>query len=262
VSHPCSGKCGGKCATSAVTCSELCNGNYATVKSEIDTEIDSLIADLSDLYAATMTTNDEYNQYLGASYISVLSSASVRSSVNVMLYTIIAFVFLIVLCCGGAIVVGRLGDIVQYVFYTDHLTELANRAYFDKYLKSMDKKLLDDGTVYAVVEIDDLAGINNTYSRQTGDDLLKLFTRYLKEAFGKTEAEFIYNGNGSFIVLVDDSDYITVEDVFKLFSIRFAERDELTDVNVTYKVGIAETFKETQTARKLLALALQNKKDF
>ncbi len=258
----CTGACGGACATSGQTCTELSNGKYAQVREEIDTEIQSLISEMSKLYSLTMQTNEEYNEYLGASYISVLSSASVKASVNVNLYTLIAFFFLIILCCGGAIVLGRLGDIIHYVFYTDHLTELNNRAYFDKYLKSMDKKLLDDGTVYCVVDIANLIDINAEYSRQVGDDLIKLFTQGIKEAFGKTDAEFVYNGNGSFVILAKDVDYITVEDIMRLFGLRLDDREDYKDIAIDYKVGIAETFKENQTARKLLSEAIKSKKEY
>jgi GGDEF domain-containing protein len=207
-----------------------------------------------------MKTNDEYNEYLGASYISVLSSASVKSSVNVGFYTVIAFVFLVVVCCGGAVVVGRMGDIVNYIFYTDHLTEMGNRASFDRYLKSLDKKLLDDGTVYCTVDIANLVNINSDYSRQSGDDIIKLFTTCLREAFGKTDAEFIYNGNGSFIVLCKNTDFITVEDIMRLFGMRIDDREDHRSIRIEYKVGIAETFKEIRTARKLLAEAINSKK--
>ena len=259
----CTGKCHNKeCLSSSKTCTEIYNANYAKIKTEIDNEIKSLITDLSTLYNVTMKTNDEYNQYLGASYISVLSSASVKPSVNVGLYTIIAFFFLIILCCGGAIVLGRVGDIINYIFYTDHLTEFNNRAYFDKYLKSMEKKLLDDGTVYAMVDISNLIHINTEYNRQVGDDIIKIFTSFLKEAFGKTSADFIYNGNGSFVILVKDSDYITVEDILRIFSLRLDEREDYKNIRLEYKMGIAETFKEKQTARKLLSEAIKNKKEF
>ena len=259
----CTGKCNDKeCLSSNKTCTQIHNENYETIKAEIDAEIESLISDLTGLYTTTMKTNDEYNQYLGASYISVLSSASVKPSVNVGLYTLIAFFFLIVLCCGGAIVFGRVGDIVNYVFYTDHLTEFNNRAYFDKYLKSMDKKLLDDGTVYAMVDISNLLAINTEFNRQVGDDIIKMFTTYLKEVFGKTDAEFIYNGNGSFVILVKDSDFITVEDILRLFGLRLDEREDYKNIKLEYKVGIAETFNSNQTARKLLSEAIENKKDF
>jgi diguanylate cyclase (GGDEF)-like protein len=259
----CTGKCNNKeCLSSSKTCTEIYNADYDKIKTEIDEEIKSLIADLSALYNTTMKTNDEYNQYLGASYISVLSSASVKPSVNVGLYTIIAFFFLIFLCCGGAIVLGRIGDIINYMFYTDHLTGFNNRAYFDKYLKSMEKKFLDDGTVFAIVDISNLIYINTEYNRQVGDDIIKIFTAFLKESFGKTDADFIYNGNGSFVILVKNSDYITVEDILRLFSLRLNEREDYKNIRLEYKIGIAETFKENQTARKLLSEAIKNKKEF
>lgn len=259
----CLGKCEhNECSNSNKTCSEIHIENYQQLKEEIDVEIQELINELSSLYSTTMQTNDEYNKYLGASYISVLSSASVKPSVNVNLYTLIAFFFLVILCCGGAIVIGRFGDIVNHIFYVDHLTEFNNRAYFDKYLKGMDKKLLDDGTVYCVIDLTNLTAINADYSRQVGDEVIKVFTNYLKEAFGKTKADFIYNGNGSFIIIASDSDYITVEDIIGLFTLRLSEREEHQDINIEYKVGIAETFKDNQTARKLLSEAIKNKKDY
>ena len=258
----CTGACGGVCNTSGQTCTQLCNENYDEIKQEIDAEIKLLVSELGDLYSTTMKTNDEYNEYLGASYISVLSSASVKPSVNVKLYTLIAFFFLIILCCGGAIVLGRLGDIVNYIFYTDHLTELNNRAYFDKYLKAMDKKLLDDGTVYCMVDIANLASINAQHTREVGDEIIKMFTTYLKESFGKADAEFIYNGNGSFVILAKDTDYITVEDIMRLFGLRLDEREIYKDIMIEYKVGIAETFREILTARKLLSETIKSKKEY
>ena len=185
-----------------------------------------------------------------------------RESVNVTLYTAIAFFFLVVLCSGGAIILGRAGDIINYIFYTDHLTEFGNRAYLDKYLKSKDKKLLDDGVVYCMVDISNLSHINGEHSRAAGDDIIKMFAYYLKESFGKSNTEYIYNGNGSFVMLTEDSDYITVEDIMRLFRLRLDEREELRDIVIEYKIGIAETFKENKTARKLLSEAIGNKKNY
>ena len=256
----CTGNCNGACATSNLTCSELCNAEYAAVREEVEKEINTFLDELTTLYDITTKTNDEYNKYLGASYISVLSSASVKESVNVPLYTAIAFFFLVVLCCGGAIVLGRTADIINYIFYVDHLTGFSNRAYFDKYLKSKDKKLLDDGVVYCMVDISNLVHINGEYSRTVGDEIIKMFTNYLKEAFGKSKTEYIYNGNGSFVLLTEDSDYITVEDIMRLFRLRLDEREEHRDVVIEYKIGIAEIFKENKTARKLLSEAIESKK--
>ena len=258
----CTGNCGGTCSASNMTCAELCDEQYALIRGEIEQEIDALLDKLGVLYDTTTKTNNEYNKYLGASYISVLSSASVRESVNVPLYTAIAFFFLMILCCGGAIILGRSTDIINYIFYTDHLTELNNRAYLDKYLKSKDKKLLDDGVVYCMVDISNLAHINAEHSRDVGDEIIKMFTRCIKEVFGKSKTEYIYNGNGSFVMLTEEVDYITIEDIMRLFRLRLDERDEHKDVVIEYKIGISETFKENKTARKLISEAIQNRKDF
>ncbi len=258
----CTGNCRGACKSSDLTCAELSNKEYADIREDVEHEIDTLLNELSVLYDTTMKTNDEYNKYLGASYISVLSSASVRESVNVPLYTAIAFFFLMVLCCGGAIMLVRTGEIVNYIFYTDHLTEFNNRAYLDKYLKSKDKKLLDDGVVYCMVDISNLIHINTEYSRDAGDDIIKMFTSYIKESFGKSRTEYIYNGNGSFVMLTEESDYITVEDIMRLFRLRLDEREERREIVIEYKIGIAETFKENKTARKLLSEAIENKKNY
>jgi hypothetical protein len=40
------------------------------------------------------------------------------------------------------------------------------------------------------------------------------------------------------------------------------ERDELGDIAIEYKIGIAETFKENKTARRLLSEAIKNKKNY
>lgn len=258
----CTGKCGGNCEGSPITCCAIGDPEYTAIKDEVEKEINELISELTVLYDTTMKTNDEYNKYLGASYISVLSSASIRESVNVPLYTAIAFFFLIILCCGGAIVLGRAGDIINYIFYTDHLTGFNNRAYLDKYLKGKDKKLLDDGVVYCMLDISNLVHINGMYSRSVGDEIIKLFTELIKEVFGKSNTEYIYNGNGSFVMLTEESDFITVEDIMGLFKLRLDEREEHRDIVIEYKIGIAETFKENKTARKLLSEAIKNKKDY
>lgn len=258
----CTGHCGGACKDSALTCTELSNEQYGVVKAQIEEEIDTLLQKLTALYDTTTKTNNEYNKYLGASYISVLSSVSIRESVNVTLYTAIAFFFLMILCCGGAIVIGRAGDIIHYFFYTDHLTELNNRAYFDKYLKSKDKTLLDDGVVYCMVDIANLSQINASHSRDAGDAIIKMFTGYIKEVFGKSKTEYIYNGNGSFVMLTEESDYITVEDMMRLFRLRLDEREEYKDIVIEYKIGISETFKENKTVRKLLSEAIKSKKSY
>jgi uncharacterized UBP type Zn finger protein len=48
----------------------------------------------------------------------------------------------------------------------------------------------------------------------------------------------------------------------RLIRLRLDEREEHRDVVIEYKIGIAETFKENKTARKLLSEAIENKKNY
>ncbi len=258
----CTGNCGGICQYSPLTCTELCNPEYTAIREEIEDEIDTLLEELTDLYDITVKTNDEYNKYLGASYISILSSASIKESINVPLYTAIAFIFIMVLCCGGAIILGRIGDIIDYIFYTDQLTKFNNRAYLDNYLNSKDGKLLDKGVVYCMVDISNLVSINKEHSRTVGDEIIKMFAVYIKESFGKSKTEHIYNGNGNFVMLTEDTSYITLENIMSMFRFRLDEREKHREVVIEYKIGIAEESKENKTARKLFSAAIRNKKDY
>ena len=95
-----------------------------------------------------------------------------------------------------------------------------------------------------MVDIVNLVRINNDYSRDVGDEIIKMFTRYIKEVYGKSDTEYVYNGNGSFVMLTRESDFITVEDMMKLFRLRLDEREEYREVVIEYMIGISETFKE------------------
>ena len=116
--------------------------------------------------------------------------------------------------------------------------------------------------MYCIVDISNLAHINKECSREVGDEIIKMFKNYIKEAFGKSNTEYIYNGNGSFVMLTEESDYITVEDIMRIFRLRIDEREEHKQVVIDYRIGIAETFKENKTARKLLSEAIENKKNY
>ncbi|MBR5479466.1 MAG: diguanylate cyclase [Clostridia bacterium] len=259
----CTGACGsGECQNSDKTCTELHNANYNNMKQEIDEEIKVLVDELTKLYDVTTQTNNEYNEFLGASYISVLSTASVVSSVNVNLYTIIAFFFLVVVCCGGLLVIGRLGDIIHNNFYTDPLTGFANHAYLEKYLDSMKGKILDLGTVFCMIEITNLPAINEKHTRKSGDEVLKMLARFMKNAFGKSGAEFVRESKGNFLVMANSTKYDTVRETMDHFKRYLDEREEFAEVQIEYKVGIAEAAEGEHTALKLLTEAARDKKPY
>lgn len=254
----CTGADGGACQHTGGTCSANNIGGYDAIVAEVDEGIRNLVDTLEVLYREIEVTNQEYNEYLGAQNISMLSTASVTEGIDVMLYTAIAAVFLLIVCCCGAILLGRLNDIIQYVFYTDHLTGFYNRTAFDSYLRSRDRRLLNDGTLCAMVHISNQVDINKQFGRDNGDLVIKLFADTLKEVFNKTGAYQVYNGNGQFIIVVEKTDTITVDYILNRFRLLIDDREEFTQGEIVYKIGIAETFRDNiHVMRGLLSKAMQ-----
>lgn len=249
-----------ECASSALTCTALSNAKYAELEAEVVSEIQTLVDELAELYTITTKTNDEYNEYLGAQNISILSTVSCTESVNVLLYTVIAAIFLLVVCCCGAILVGRLEQIVEYIFYTDHMTELKNRSAFDAYLENKNKRLLGDGEICAVLNIKNQAEINRLYGREKGDELLKLIADTLKEVFEDTNASFFYNGNANFIVVASGMDFQTAEQRISYFNQVMEHRKVLAECEVVYEIGLSESSSDSIfQIRNLLSRAYEKR---
>ena len=241
VFSQCSGADGGACAATNETCAQRTNASYGQKAQEVSEGITELVASLQEVYQQVDETNEEYNEYVGASNISVLSTVSVEEGLNVKLYTAIAAVFLLIVCCCGAILIGRMDDIVQYVFYTDHMTGLKNRASFDVYLSSNSKKLLNKGTALATVNICNQVEINQKYGRDEGDRLIRFFGEQWKAEFGKTKAILVYNGNAHFIAVVEKTDRSDMEYMLEHFRVSVDKRDILQDARIEYEIGLAES---------------------
>lgn len=261
--NSCTGACGGTCGGSDKTCTQLSNPDYAAEEQDVANSIKEMSDKLSKLYDLTVSTSSEYNEYLGCKNISILSTASTRESINVTLYSVIAFVFIMVVCCGGLIVFGRMNDIVVSNFYIDKATGFYNRAYFDKYLQKNSRTILDDGTVMMSFTITNQKEINALHGRKAGDEVIELFASALKTVFSKSKCMAVYNGNSHFIIVLEKSDAITAEDLAANFEVALENREECEKIEIKYRAGIAETFRERiKSPRALLVEAIKNGKDF
>ena len=98
--------------------------------------------------------------------------------------------------------------VINYIFIMhneaqyDPLTGVGNRIAYDEYLAALSGK---SNVAFSVVNIDmdDFKSINDIYGHQEGDNVLKLFARYLEEVFdGK--GVVIRLGGDEFIVLLHD----------------------------------------------------------
>lgn len=261
--NACSGACGGKCKNSGKTCSQFTNANYDTIEQEVDLKIKSVVDTLSDLYYKTVQTNSEYNEYLGCKNIEILSSASASASMNVRVYSLIAFFFIMVVCCGGLLLIGCLNDIMIANFYTDKKTGFYNRVYFDKYLKKKGRNILDDGTVMVSVSVSNQRQINEQNGREIGDGVIELFAQELKRAFAKMNAMFVYNENAHFVIVLEKTDAIIAEDALQMFRLAVENRESCEAAEIEYKMGVAETFRDrVKNARILLVEAVKAAKEY
>lgn len=261
--NTCTGNCGGACKGAAKTCSQLSNSDYVTIESAVEAKIRTVVDELSALYQKTVQTNSEYNEYLGCKNIETLSTPSTVVNMNVTMYSVIAFIFLVVVCCGGLILVGRLDDIITANFYTDGATKFYNRAYFDRYLKKKGRNVLDDGTVMVSVRVTNQKEINTAHGRDVGDAVILLIAEQLRQAFARMTATFVYNGNAHFVVVLEKTDAITAQDALQMFRLDLDSRESCENVRIAYETGVAETFRDRVTsARQLLAEAIKNSKDY
>lgn len=265
----CTGACGAAadgttaCAASDKTCSALAVQNYEGIVNQVKQDIDNALQQLNLLYDELELTNEEYNEYLGADNISTLSSVSVRETVDVGLYTAIAAAFLLIVCCCGAILLGRLNDILQYAFYTDHLTGFNNRAAFDNYLKENDKRILDLSTVCMAVSIINQPEINKTLGRDGGDKLIRFFADGIRSVFGGTGAYLVYNGKSQFVILCDNMDYEKAESIANKFRFEVETREEFKSCRIEYQMGLAESKKDqVRKIRQLLSKAMTSQEKF
>ncbi len=171
---------------------------------EVEEEIAGVIGKMNALYDAVADTNSEYNDYLGARNIRTLSSASVAEGFNMSAYmAVIAAFFLAVGCC-GAIVLGRLGDILEYIFLRDSATGCMNRVSCDKYIQDRENLILPLGTSCINLQIVNQQELNETLGREETNRVLQTFGRVLRELFESRKNGFVgYNGGGQFWVFFD-----------------------------------------------------------
>ena len=162
--------------------SELAGGKSVS-EEEIEQEIAAVIQKMNELYDIVTQTNTEYNSYLGAQNIKTLSSASVQPAFNMSFYlAIIAFFFLAVGCC-GAILLGRCGDILEYLFLRDRATGCMNRVSCDRYIHDRETTVLPLEACCINIQIANQRELNETFGREKMDQAFKEFGRVLRELF-------------------------------------------------------------------------------
>lgn len=175
--------------------------------SEEHTRMEQMINDyeaqLQKYYEIVNISSKELNLYISADYLKMMSSVRVAPSINVKLYLVIALVLFFVIGCCGAIVLGRLSDVMDYLLYTDKKSGLPNREKLDVYINGLSGKILPEDYTCFALQLDNLSELSKRFGYTVGDGVLKDFSG-LVQLMGDTDGMIGYNGIGKFNAFFDE----------------------------------------------------------
>ena len=244
----------------AADSTDVSSENQAFSQQSGEQEIDVLQSQLNSLYESLSITMKEYNEYCGAVNLGVLASTTVSEKINVKLYILLGVAVFFILGVCGAILLGRIQDFVEYMFFTEQLLDMPNRTACDLFIRNNSGRVLPDDTVCVVVELANLSQINIAYGRERGNAMLAQFAGFLKEA-SATCGTVYYNGGQQFIGFFDQCRIEDAESFADYFHrLITAYNAESTESTYEYAIGIAESkASNAYSIRALLREALRSR---
>lgn len=240
--------------------SDVSDENQAFTDQAVEQEIAALQGRLNTLYETLSLTMKEYNEYCGAVNLGVLASTTVSEKINVKLYILLGVAVFFILGICGAILLGRIQDFVEYLFFTEQSLDMPNRTACDLFIRNNSSRVLPDDTVCVVVELANLSQINTIYGRERGNAMLTQFADFLKEA-SATCGTIYYNGGQQFIGFFDQCRMEDAESFADYFHRLIAAYNaESTEATYEYVIGISESkANNAYSIRALLREALRTK---
>ena len=244
----------------AADSTDVSSENKAFSQQSVEQEIDALQSQLNSLYESLSITMKEYNEYCGAVNLGVLASTTVSEKINVKLYILLGVAVFFILGVCGAILLGRIQDFVEYMFFTEQSLDMPNRTACDLFIRNNSGRVLPDDTVCVVVELANLSQINIAYGRERGNAMLAQFAGFLKEA-SATCGTVYYNGGQQFIGFFDQCRIEDAESFADYFHrLITAYNAESTESTYEYAIGIAESkASNAYSIRALLREALRSR---
>ena len=230
------------------------------LQTDIRDRISALVTKLNELYDLYDVTNDEFNEYLGATQITMLSNIGVTERLPVATLTILTVLVFGVLGCGGAVVLGRVGDVMDYYAFTDKLDGLPNRAKCDNFLAEREDKLLFGDYSAVVLRIRNLRDVNAAYGRKSGDEMLKSFVHIITAAFVPSDEVFVgNNGSGQYLIFAKGYSRDKANEALMQIAAAIEVGNRQTEYKIEYEAGLAEASSDKcYNIRKLLSLAMKD----
>ena len=245
----------------AANSTDVSSENKAFSQQSVEQEIDALQSQLNSLYESLSITMKEYNEYCGAVNLGVLASTTVSEKINVKLYILLGVAVFFILGVCGAILLGRIQDFVEYLFFTEQALEMPNRTACDLYIKNNTERVLGDDNVCVVLELTNLSHINNELGRVKGNEVLRRFADFIKEA-SATCGTVYYNGGWQFIGFFEQCRREDAESFADyMHRLVHAYNEESGDAKMEYSLGMAESrTANAHTLRTLLRGAMMDRR--
>lgn len=205
--------------------------------------INRLAEKLNSLHEIVAQTGWEYNGYLVSKNIAMQNSVDAFSQLNLKIYMAMAFVLFFGIGCCGAIVIGRIGDIVEYTLYVDRKTKLPSRLSCDERIESIKKRGALGTFTCVVLSIDNLREVNRAIGYAAGDKILEEIGDTLK-ALSREYGFIGYNGANQFLCLLDNCTGEKAEFMLSLLSESIKQFNEGNPgVMIEMKARIADSKK-------------------
>lgn len=209
------------------------------------------------LYQILDKTLAEYEDYLGAQNLLLLASVGVSEKIPLGVFTAMAVVVFGFFGCMGAVILGRLEDIIEYYAFTNKADGLPNKTKCERFIASLDKKVLSSEFAGIVLKVAELEEENILMNREISERTMKDFAEILTSVFVPSKKVFVgYYGSGQYLIFADGIDRGHVDAALEQFG-TVIRREWQQEDSIDYQTGVACAEEEKcYYIRQLLSIAL------
>lgn len=230
-----------------------------SVQQGVQEEIARLAEKINALQAVYYETNDEYNEYLGAQNILVLSSVRITEKFPILIFTILIVIIFGALGCAGAALFGRIEDFIEYYAFTSKVDGLPNRAKCDQFITARENRPIPEGFTCVVFKLANLQAENARLGREAGDRMIKDFVEILTSVFAPSDKLFVgNNGAGQYLVFAESMEREQMDTALFQIGVVLQQRVKEGSYSIELQNGFARAGEEQCFyIRKLLSIAMK-----
>jgi diguanylate cyclase (GGDEF)-like protein len=125
--------------------------------------------------------------------------------------------------------------------HTDSLTRLYNRRYADLYFARLNKEISDKIYCVAMMDIDNVKAVNDTYGHAVGDEVLCFLAEFLRNDLRKSDLIFRWGGE-EFLIMLQGVDLPTAGRILDKLREKLSDTDIPTtkgNLRITVTIGVA-----------------------